>query len=56
MQEYIAPRLISKKGKTIVLSIYAVFTVACLLRLTDVRVFFSTNLFVNKGFSEFTYL
>ena len=56
LQKHVAPVLISKYGKISVLAIYLVTTLVCIHRLTDVKVYFSQDLFVNEEFREFDFL
>ena len=51
----IAPRLISQKGKIIVLTGYVMFTLLCLARIQNFQAYFSFDLFMNEGYKSFEY-
>lgn len=51
----IAPRLITQKGKMVVLTGYLMFTLLCLARLQNFQVYFSFDLFMNEGYKSFEY-
>ena len=56
LHKYIAPALISWKGKTIVILLYSVLTVICLIKFFNIRTYFSMELFVNEEFGQHSFL
>ena len=53
IKDKIAPRLISTRGKLMVLTGYLVFTPLCLFRLQNIRVYFSFDLFMNEDYKSY---
>ncbi len=56
LQKFVAPALISRPGKVIVLLLYASLTAICILKVFDVRTYFSMELFVNEEYGSYDFL
>jgi hypothetical protein len=52
LQKFFAPILISKPGKVIVLALYAILTTIWGIKMFDIRVFFSGELFINEEYKQ----
>ena len=56
LQKYIAPALISWKGKTVVILLFSALTAVCVVKLFDIKTYFSMELFVNEEFGQYSFL
>lgn len=56
LQTYVAPALISKYGKVVVLLTYIIVMMLCLLKLQTIDVFESEDLFVVEGFQMYDFV
>ena len=56
LQKYVAPALISWKGKTAVILLYSALTAVCLVKFFDIQTYFSMELFVNEEFGQYDFL
>ena len=56
LQTYVAPALISKYGKVVVLLTYIIVMMLCLLKLQSIDVYESQDLFVVEGFQMYDFV
>ena len=53
---YVAPEVMTKTGKTVILFFYTLIILLCANGVTQIKTYFSMDLFVTEEFTSFDYI